>query len=149
MSIISSIDANDSAALARRFALLASSYLEDPSTVKRDDLQVPLENLFRLLEMFRYEAFSDEPRAGVLALEGISLDTNAGMQQAATWHKPIELALGEAVGEVFLGASRDEAVDDLQDGLRGLARDGVVGNQARTERVREFLQKFQTRLATA
>jgi hypothetical protein len=60
MSIISSYDVDSSAALTKRFAALATTYVDDPTVAKSDTAKVPLENLFRILEMFRYDAFADE-----------------------------------------------------------------------------------------
>ena len=66
MSIISSFETDKSGLLYKRFATLASSYFDRPAVAKSPSAQVPLENLFRLLEMYRYDSFSDESRRGVL-----------------------------------------------------------------------------------
>jgi hypothetical protein len=58
-------------ALYRRFAMLASAYFDQPAEAKKPGAAVPLENLFRLLQMYKYNAFADERRSGVLALGGI------------------------------------------------------------------------------
>ena len=69
MSITSSFRVDDSATLAKQFALLTAGYVDNPPNTEADpSTLVPLENVFRLLEMFRYDAFADENREGVLAM---------------------------------------------------------------------------------
>src|SRR5687768_1206937 len=50
MSIISATRSDRSALNAKRFAALASVYLDNPADALEDVARVPLENLFRLLE---------------------------------------------------------------------------------------------------
>lgn len=145
MSIISSFEVDSSAALAKRFAALATSYIDNPAAAKSDTAKVPLENLFRILEMFRYNAFADESRRGVLALEGI----NQGFSPRARidWHAGISKALDQALSTTFgATAPKDEAINELQEGLRGLAVNGALP-EVQAKKVKAFLSTFETTLA--
>lgn len=147
MSIISTFEADNSVALARRFAALTASYLDDPSAAQRNIAKIPLENLFRLLEMFRYQAFADEPRRGVLAMEGVSEESVVLSSSESNWYSEIDAALRTALASTFNSMSQNEAIDELQDDLRGLASQGVVADAARAGRVKNFLNQFQAQLA--
>lgn len=149
MSIISSNEIDHSVGLAKRFAALATSYLDDPAAAKSTRAQVPLENLFRILEMFRYDAFDDEDRGGVLALEGFDKQPQPRLVAVhSPWHSPIETALNDALKAAFdLGqVTKEDAINQLQDGLRGLAKEGQVVKPL-AEKVRGFFSTFETSLA--
>jgi hypothetical protein len=145
MSIISSFETDKSDLLYKRFASLASSYFEKPEVAQSPSAQVPLENLFRLLEMFRYDAFSDESRRGVLAVENIS---ERGMRHRAkdAWHTEIEGALQKALIDAFgEKASKDAAVTELQDSLRRLVESGEIESE-QVGRAKNFFAAFLNRL---
>ena len=146
MSITSAIEADYSTTLAKRFAALATSYLDNPGVAKTPVAKVPLENLFRLSEMFRYGAFADERRHGVLAIEGVGGDKFPRLHSVSDWHTGIETALRQALTDAF-GASSSEAIDELQSGLRNLAAAGAVSDEASAAKVRTFLTSFQAQLA--
>lgn len=104
MSIISSYEVDNSAAIAKRFVSLALEYIKNPSAAQESSAQVPPENIYRMLEMFRYESSEDEIRRG-----------------SSPWHTPITAALEQAMRKVFRGVQRGEAITQLQDSLRCLA----------------------------
>lgn len=120
MSVISTYEIDNSAALAKRFAALTTEYFDNPVAAKADFAKVPLENIFRMLEMFRYGSFSDESRHGVLALGNVDLKHQRPVS-TSTWHSSIENALDRAYTTVYGNLPKEEAVDQLQASLRWLA----------------------------
>ncbi len=106
MSIISMRGADKSDILYRRFASLVATYLSKPEAAKTPTAQIPLENLYRLFEMFRHDAFADADQISLQAQE--------------EWHIKIKRALGNALGVVYKGYSKDEAIDKIEAALKGL-----------------------------
>ncbi|HUB91920.1 MAG TPA: hypothetical protein VMA74_19520 [Dyella sp.] len=141
MSITSRYEVDHSSSLAKRFAGLAMSYMDDPTTVKNPDAQVPLENLFRILEMYRYDAFEDEERSGVLALEGFGSPLPLMRAQKSSWHTQILDALEKARQAAFPSETKDVAVQRLEDGLRQLSREGRIADPLANS-VRGFFTTF-------
>lgn len=144
MSIISLFPSDHSDLLCRRYATAVSHYFEDPSAAKESVAQVPLENLFRVLEMYRYDAFSDEHRRGVLALE--SRDESHDLRHESHWHIPIQEALEKAMTEVFIGVAKETAVPELQASLRQFVTGEAVPPSS-SEKCRTFFVKFSESLA--
>ena len=142
MSIISTFEVDNSAALAKRFAYLAAGYLESPSTARKESAQVALENLYRLLEMFRYDSFEDESRRGVLAFEGLESNAKASFR-ATSWHSSIESALRKSLDEAFGHVQKDVAIDQLQACLRSLVKGEPLQADA-AQRAKGFLSAFET-----
>lgn len=139
MSIISIHEADKSDLMYKRFASLAVSYL-DHGVVEHPATQVPLENLFRLLEMYRYDAFSDESRRGILAVEKI--DDDIGFLPVKTaWHTKIEDALNKAISGVFERTSKEDAVLDLEETLRLLSSNSAITEESR-KRAKKFFGSF-------
>lgn len=140
MSIISVYESDMSDALYKRFAVLASSYLDSPKKANCSAAHIPLENLFRLLEMYRYDAFSDESRAGILAVENRKEQVVARSSKAA-WHTNVENALNKVMLDMFADVSKEKAVDDLEETLRLLTKNEEIkpGNKKKAQ---EFFKKF-------
>jgi hypothetical protein len=145
MSIISSYDVDSSAALAKRFAALATTYVDDPTVAKSDTAKVPLENLFRILEMFRYDAFADESRRGILAMDGFN-QRHSPKGRDPSWHTPIVTALERAFDAAFNAVSKDDAINEIEEGLRGLAS-GAGLPQAQAQRIKAFFSTLESTLA--
>ena len=122
MSITSSFRVDDSTELAKQFASMAAGYVDDPPNTKVDTAAlVPLENVFRLLEMFRYDAFADESREGVLAMN--APDQIYRMRiQTKPWHERIAQALQSALRQAYTDQTKDAAIEELQDGIRKLVQ---------------------------
>lgn len=145
MSIISTQDSDKSNFLCKRFASLASTYFDDPEEAKNATAKVPLENLFRVLEMFRNDTFSDESRIGVLALEGQS-PHSLNIHKEDSWHIEIKKAVHESIVSTFGPAtSQTDAVEELQSALRGLA----VRSEAAAPEVAARAKNFFTQLSVA
>jgi len=144
---ISSYQVHSSGALARRFASLVASYMDDPTAAKSETAKVPLENVYRMLEMFRYDAFADDSRLGVLALETLEGDRPASRERGSPWHTSIAQALDSALMAAY-GAqkSKEEAVVELQDSLRRLAVEGAV-DEPNAQHARTFFSTLRASLA--
>jgi len=141
MSITSRYEVDHSSSLAKRFAGLATSYMDDPTAVKNQDARVPLENLFRILEMYRYDAFEDEERSGVLALEGFDSPLQIVRAEQSSWHTTILGALEKARQAAFPAESKDVVVRQLEDGLRQLSNEGRITDPL-ADHVRGFFTTF-------
>lgn len=141
MSTISLHHIDQSDVLCKRFAHLASTYLDEPEQALKAEAHVPLENLFRLLQMFRYEAFSDSARPGILALSGLGQPQVHIAEQS--WHHRIEAALRTALLEVFgSDISKADAIDEIQTSLRWLAANGEPPSPEVRNRSRAFMGKL-------
>lgn len=146
MSITSSFRVDDSTALAKQFASMAAGYIDNPPNTEADpSALVPLENVFRLLEMYRYDAFADESREGVLAMN--APDQIYRMRvETKPWHEQIVQALQTALLQAYAGQSKEAAIEELQGGIRELVRrhplDSSVANRAKT-----FFTALHTQLA--
>lgn len=120
MSTLSLIDVDQSDRLAKRFARLASIYFDKPDEARGAAARIPLENLFRILQMLKYDAFSDEPRSGILDLQGLSPQGVSTVPEDH-WHDRIKKALNDSIDAAFSGTNKNEAIDQIQSVLRWLA----------------------------
>lgn len=146
MSITSSFRVDDSTALAKQFALMAAQYVDNPPNTEADPASlVPLENVFRLLEMFRYNAFADESSEGVLAMNAPDQIYRVRVI-TKPWHEQIAQALQAALAQVYAEQQKEVAIDELQGGIRNLVQrqplDTNVANRAKT-----FFTALQAELA--
>ncbi|RST51279.1 hypothetical protein [Variovorax sp. MHTC-1] len=143
MSIISLLPGDDSDMLCKRYASDVSRYFSEPGGARVTLAQVPLENVFRVLEMYRYDAFADEHRKGVLALEtGEPEYLHAGGFK--DWYVNIQDALERAKAEVFGSVDKEQVVTTLQDSLRQLVAgklDTAIANQCQL-----FFRRFSEQL---
>jgi hypothetical protein len=133
--------------LCKRFASLASSYFDAPAAARSPAAQVPLENLFRVLEMYKNETFSDESRKGVLALESPG-SLSRHQVESKDWHKKIQAAVHDSISTAFAqGISDKLAADELQDSLRKLIGDTPVDrNDAAVARAKNFFTQLSSAL---
>lgn len=135
MSITSSFRVDDSTSLAKQFALMAAGYVDNPPCTEENPAAlVPLENVFRLLEMFRYNAFADESREGVLAMN--SPDQIYRMRvETKPWHEQIAQALQTALQQAYTDQPKEKAIDELQEGIRKLVQnhhlEAIEANRAK------------------
>lgn len=116
---------NGAAHLAKRFAEQVVGYLEHPEVALKAEDQIPLENIFRLLEMYRYDAYRDG-------------------YDNPHWHiemvKAFDIALPQTFGDAV---EKDAAIDELERGLReivALPRDS--GDPALALKTRKFFVAF-------
>ncbi len=139
MSIMSAFRQDDSSAMYKRFAYLVATYVDQPEVAVTPVAQIPLENIFRLLEMYRYDAFKDENRSGVLASRSFS--GKSMPRQSKAWHINIQQALTQSLNNVFGNVPSNQAIDELENVLRGLANDQPVSKQQQTH-AKDFFNNF-------
>jgi hypothetical protein len=145
MSMLSMFPMDQSELLCKRFATLASSYIDQRDVALAPAARVPLENLFRLLEMLRYGAFADEHRKGVLAIERIE-DRRPPFHSEATWHARIEDAMKSSIAEAFDAAPLEGALDRLENTLRWLANAGDQPDEPTIAQSRAFFARLAAKL---
>jgi hypothetical protein len=148
MSLISKYESDHSADLAKRFAALTASYLNDPVAAQSNMAKIPLENLYRILEMYRYDAFEDETRGGVLALKGFDAPTTYRLPTTNSWQTSIVSALDQALQSAFdlATTSKETAIGELQEGLRQLSKKGAVSGPLITP-FKSFFATFESLVA--
>jgi hypothetical protein len=131
--------------LCKRFAHLASTYFERPDEARSPGATVPLENLFRILQMFRYNAFSDEKRSGILALQ-TPVDRQTITIDGESWHKKIEAALRDSLSYVFNDTSQEQAIEQIQSALRWLATNVDAPSPHVLNRTKCFMDRLSSDL---
>jgi hypothetical protein len=145
VSTISLHGLDQSNELCKRFAYLASTYFERPNEARVPGAMVPLENLFRILQMLRYESFSDERRSGVLALQA-QVDQQTINIKGEDWHKKIESALRDAIRDVFCDVPQEQAIEQIQSALRWLATNTDEPPSRVLTRSKTFMDRLSTEL---
>jgi hypothetical protein len=141
MSVAYLLQPDQSEPLAKRFAHLASSYFDQLDAARKPDAKIPLENLFRLLEMFRYDAFSDEPSGGIVNLDHLEIPLE--IQGREAWHAEIRKALAGAIAASFGEVPKQQAIDEAQAVLRWLAFGKDSPPPGTITTTRDFLRHFE------
>jgi hypothetical protein len=142
MSIISFQLNDKSNFLCKRYASLASDYFDHPDDARKETARIPLENLFRVLEMYRNNTFLDENRTGVLALE-TQEPVSPFVEHNETWHTDIKRAVQNSLHAVFgADASEVEATIELQSALRWLAVNGTPRDENIVGRAKTFFSQL-------
>jgi hypothetical protein len=132
---------DQSAPLAKRFAHLASSYFDQLDHAQEPAAKIPLGNLFRLLEMFRYDAFSDDPSGGIFNLDHLEIPVE--LQGREAWHTEIRQALSDAISVCFGEVPKERAIGEVQTVLRWLASGKDTPPAATVTTARDFLRRFE------
>src|ERR1700733_7256598 len=130
MSIISTYQVDNSGSLAKQFAATVAGFFDNADAARSVSAKVPLENLFRMLEMFKYDAFADESRRGVLALDVFTSNLRH-RSDTSQWHAKIKEAMTRSLNESFNQVAKEQAIDQLQDSLRSLAKGEPVSEESR------------------
>lgn len=141
MSVAQLLQPDQSRPLAKRFAHLASGYFDQLEAARKPDAKIPLENLFRLLEMFRYDAFADEPSGGIVNLEHMEVPLE--LQGREAWHIEIREALGNAIADSFGQIPKEKAIGEIQAVLRWLAYDKDSPPTETVRTTKHFLIRFE------
>ena len=119
MTIFSPPQIDDSAVLYKQFV----RYLTGERQIESRLLQIPLENLFRLMEMYRYDAYYDGTRDN--------------------WHIPIVKGLDLARVKVFgMFTQKQICVDAIESTLKKMANNRNVTDAERTQ-LNDFLNTFK------
>ena len=146
MSVAQLLQPDQSGPLAKRFAHLACSYFDHLEAAREPAGKIPLENLFRLLEMFRYDAFSDEPSGGIVNLDHVEMPLE--LQGREAWHTEIRRALAEAIAASFgEEIPKEQAIGEAQAVLRWLAYDKDSPPEETVRTTRDFLRRFEQLLS--
>jgi hypothetical protein len=141
VSTLSLIEVDQSDRLAKRFAHLASTYFDRPEEAKAPAARIPLENLFRILQMLRYDAFSDEPRSGVLDLRSLNTQALPSVVEGQ-WHDRIKKALNESIDVAFSGTAKEAAIDQIQSVLRWLATTENAPSAEIRAKAKQFFERL-------
>ncbi|MES2349198.1 MAG: hypothetical protein V4641_16675 [Pseudomonadota bacterium] len=146
MTIVSMLAEDKSDFLCKRYASMASSYFDHREAAGVPTAQVPLENLFRVLEMYKNNTFSDDSRKGVLALNNSSGKFSEA-PSADDWQVNIKAAMQHALGTTFENVSEADAVKELQNALRWLVVDGEIPDRVgAVRRAKTFFTELSSAL---
>ncbi len=120
MALISKYERDDSRTVYRILADQALRCFGDPKSCAEERL--PLTSLVRLLERYRYNAFSDNVALGILETLRAKNDPQAMDPRAMTRHmEGVINALETAHSRVYGSLSKDDLVQSLQSLLSRLA----------------------------
>jgi hypothetical protein len=118
MPIIGASERNDARGTARILATAARDCINNPKRAPAQE--VALNNVYRLLEAYRTNAF--------FGLELPVHDSSEDVAETLTLLPPLEthvrdvrVALEKAIAEVFVGVSQDRAIEAIEDVLRAVA----------------------------
>lgn len=146
MTMMSRLEVDNTRRVAKQFAALTKSYLDDPKKARSRTAQIPLQNLYRLLEMFRYDAFATEGRRGVLAVDRSGEGKVVRVPKAPEWHVQIKGALKSAMESTYAAdQEKNKALDEVEGDLHILATKGKLP-PAKADKVRQFLTTFEAGL---
>jgi len=141
---MSSYRPDNSSARYKRFAQLAYTCADQPKIARQSANQIPLESLFRLLEMYRFDAYKDEVHSGVLALRSSAEYGHHPL--AKSWHESIKQALDEAIQNTFDDKSKEEAVRALETILYLMSNHKPLTTEQQAE-AKEFFSSFSRALS--
>lgn len=120
-------------------ALRAATLFVQPANASPD--QTALQNLYRLLEMYRFDAFSSVTPRGVLDVRGPARQFGQGIPDPGAIRK----ALDSAKQTAFPDETKEAAVDILEGVVRDFAQNSVSEQQAR-ERAKTFFEALAQNL---
>ncbi len=130
--------------VCRQLAIRAVALLDDP-TGPEDDVE--LQNIFRLLEMYRYDEFLDVVPRGVLELD----QTGPRARDIRIEGESLKRALDNASETAFPGQPRINVVDTLEGLLAALAQKAAdrVLDAATAARAKVFFERLASNLQPA
>ena len=140
MSIISIHSGDNSDSVAKEFATKVADYMDNSGNADAPKPMIPLENIFRLLEMFRCDSYADEPWSGVLVM-GDHEPKAVLERKSGYWNDKITVALRSSLNDVYPGTPKDQVVDQLQDCIRKLAK-GLPVSRAESQNAQVFFNRF-------
>jgi len=145
MSIMSVSRPDASTTMYKHFASLVSSYVDAPEDQSLADAVIPIESIYKLLEMYRYDAFKDETRRGALALRTGGALTR--INKTPPWHTDILTALNSAKENAFGGqVTTEQAVVELELVLKSIVSKQAI-EDAHKDHARNFFNRFGEALA--
>lgn len=145
MSIMSVSRPDASTTMYKHFASLVSGYVDAPEDQSLADAVIPIESIYKLLEMYRYDAFKDETRRGALALRTAGALTR--INKTPPWHTAILAALNTAKENAFgHETSNEQAVVELEQVLKSLVSKQSI-EKAHKDHARDFFNRLGEALA--
>jgi hypothetical protein len=144
MALISMFERDNSRTVYRILADEAVKCFDHPELCSNE--RIPFTNLARLLERYRYDAFSDHVPLGILEALNTKNGALAADASAATRHmEAVVRALESAHARVYGALSKDALVQNLQALLGRLASSTPLdeaGTQQDLENARRFFLAF-------
>jgi len=151
MALISMYERDNSRTVYRILADQAVKCFDNPSIGAEE--KIPLANLARLLERYRYDAFSDHVALGILeALSAKNSALGADSRTAVRHMEGVISALEAAHARVYGGISREDLVRTLQDLLARIASSSGIDEpetRQKLENARRFFVAFAEGLKSA
>lgn len=129
--------------------IMASAALERLKAEKHQDRTrtIYFDSLIRLLEMYRYDAFSAPDPQGVLERTSFS---GPELQPSYAGLDKVKEALSGAHLEVYPALSKEEAVNRLRGILESVRDDGIgAADQGELTDARRFFEEFIKRLGVS
>lgn len=121
--------------LCAHLASRAATLLADPAHARAD--QISLQNIYRLLEMYRFDAFLDVTPKGVLELgEG-----TIGSEAAGPEGDSLKQALDAASASAFPGVAKAQVVESLE-GLISQIATGLGPEQGAILQAKRFFEEL-------
>lgn len=130
MALISMYERDNSRTVYRILAESAVKCLDDPQLCTQE--KIPLTNLARLLERYRYDAFSDHVALGVLEVFR-SKNTSSESSRSVRHMEGVIAALEAAHAHVYGNLPKDDLVQTLQAVLSKLASSSTLDEHTRHE----------------
>jgi hypothetical protein len=117
MPIMAAHSRNDARGAARLLAIAARDSIANPAVAH--DREVALNNVYRLLEAFRANAFFDADLSARQSQQGTA-DTLTLLPPVQRNQGYVRDALDRAIGSAFAGESRDHAIEIVENVLRAV-----------------------------
>jgi hypothetical protein len=134
-----------SALLTRDFAIHAAHLFQDPQQAGED--KVSLQNIYRLLELYRFDAFAGYVPRGILDV-GMGHDPEGDDDAMVTEGDALKTALDAAKARVFPQIEKQAVVEQLEQLVRALAG-RIVPNAADLQQAKRFFEELATALKAA
>lgn len=144
MPIMSSTRPDSSSARYKRFAAIVTDLADDSTAIPAYN-QIPVEGLFRLMEMYRYDAFKDDTHSGVLAMSTTSSGRRHHQMSSKSWHLPIKEALDSTMKVVFADKPKEDAVYEVEIILFQMSENAPLTQEQQVQ-AKSFFSTFEKAL---
>jgi hypothetical protein len=144
MPIMTAHGQSDARIAARLLASTAVDCLRNPTAAA--EREVALNNVYRLLEAYKLNPFFGlEAPAKAKSTAGEALALTQPMERYVS---EVSSAIAQAISTAFGGTSKQEAIDEVENVLRGIAYPQKYANptQQQLNRATQFFQEVLSRL---
>jgi hypothetical protein len=131
-----------SARMTRDFAIHAAGLLDNPQAASDDE--VSLQNIYRLLEMYRFDSFVAYSPKGILEGQDLRRQTDVNASAGTL----LKRALDQAKERVFPALDRQHAVELLERTISAIAG-SAPPNPAELQHTKRFFEELATALKPA